>query len=375
MKKVVITTFFKAENYGAVLQAYALQKILHEKGYDTEILNYRDSAIEDEYKIFNFKNGSMYSKMRSLFKSILFLRKRKKRHDHFRDFQQHYLRIGDKGYRSVEEIKKDPPRADIYVTGSDQVWNTSITKGVSDIYTLNFGLEKVRRIAYAASIGTAEICQNEGEEFREKVSGIDAISVREITAKNALARIFLDKPVEVTLDPVLLRSKRDWEADLSEITERKEKYILAYLVAEDQEYRKIVNAMSENTGLKIIHFESRSRYNNVLSSAYTEGPMDFVNLIKNAEYIVTTSFHGTAFSIVLHKKFWVIPHKPKGSRITDLLDKLQLSERAVYTLEEFTAKDFDQKIDYEKVDNLLDKEREKSLQWLGAAMEGNDLYA
>ena len=372
MKRIVITTFYKAENYGAALQAYALQTVLREKDYDAEILNYRDSAIEDCYKTVNIRRENLYLIIRAFLGVLLFYRRRKKRHEQFLKFQEKYLKMGDKEYWSVEEIKNNPPEAEIYITGSDQVWNTSLTKGVSDIYTLNFGQDKTRRIAYAASIGTKQLCQNEVNIFIEKVSKIDAVSVREVTAQSELMSSWGQKAIDVTLDPVLLRSRKEWESDISDLARKKEKYILAYLVEEDQEYRKIVKDLSKMTGLKIIHFESRKKYNNVLYSAYTEGPLEFVNLIKNAEYVVTTSFHGTAFSIVLHKKFWVVPNGDKASRITDLLEKLQLQDRAVHTLEEFRKKDYDQEINHEKVDILLEKEKEKSLQWLSAAMEEKD---
>lgn len=367
-----MTTFFKAENYGAALQAYALQTILRQKGYDAEILNYRDSAIEDCYKIISIRRENLYLIIRASLGVLLFYGRRKKRHEQFLKFQEEYLKTGDKEYWSVEEVKRNPPDAEIYLTGSDQVWNTSITKGVSDIYTLNFGQDKIRRIAYAASIGVRKFSQSDAEIFREKVSRIEKVSVREVTAQNELENLLREKKIDVTLDPVLLRSKKEWETDICDFIRTKEKYVLAYLVEEDPEYRKIVKELSDVTGLKIIHFECRKKYGNVLYSAYTEGPMEFVNLIKNAEYVVTTSFHGTAFSVVLNKRFWVIPHKPRESRITDLLEKLAIQDRAVYTLEEFKKKDYSQEIDYEKIDILLEKERKKSLQWLSAAMGEKD---
>lgn len=372
MKKVIITTFFKAENYGAMLQAYALQTLLLKLGYDVEILNYRDSAIEDVYKINSKKKQNIYLTIRSFLRKIIFYKQRKKRHNQFLNFQRKYLKIGDKEYWLVEEIKRDPPEADIYITGSDQVWNSSITKGVSDVYTLNFGHDKTRRIAYAASIGTTQISPNEIGHFKEKISVIDDISVREATAKNVLEQLLVEKTIDVALDPVLLRSKGEWQSDLPELDGEKEKYILAYHVEESPEYRKIVKYLSEVTALKIIHFEIRKKYDNVLYSAYTKGPMEFVNLIKNAEYIITTSFHGTAFSIVFHKKFWVVPHKFTGTRVTDMLEKFGIQDRAVCTLEKFKKKEYDQEIDYVKVAILLEKERKNSLQWLRTAMGEKD---
>lgn len=373
MKKVIITTFFKAENYGAALQAYALEEILRHKGYDVEILNYRDEIIESVYKIFNLKRKDFYSTMRAFIGSLLFYRKNKMRHIQFLNFQNKYLKVGKTVYNSVESVKKNPPIADFYITGSDQVWNASITKGISDVYTLNFGSPRTKRIAYAASIGNKDIITEEKENLKEKISMIDYISVREMTAQNILVKLLPSKLFYVTLDPVLLKSREKWETDLSNYSSVRENYILAYFIEEDLEFRKTVNLLSKKTGLRIIHFEKRNRYKNVLISAYIEGPLGFVNLIKNAQYVVTTSFHGTAFSIIFQKKFWVFPNHFTGSRVTDLLDMLEISERAVHTLEEFQGKDYDEEIDYQKVNQILDHERENSLQWLSMALGEDDM--
>lgn len=368
MKKAIITTFFQAENYGAALQAYALQETIQSMGHQVEFLNYRDKAIEDFYKIWNWKRETIYATVRSIVGSVVFYKLKMDRRKQFLKFQQKYLCIGKKEYFSAESVKSSPPKADVYITGSDQVWNDSITKGLSDIYTLNFGEKKIYRISYAASIGKREISKEETELFREKLAGIDELSVREVTAKNLLQLIFPEKKICVALDPVLLRGREKWEHDISGM-EQPEDYILAYLMENSQECRKTVNELSKKTGLPVIHFEKRRFYDNILRTANAEGPFGFVSLIRHAKYIVTNSFHGTAFSIIFQKKFWVFPSKNVGSRITDLLNLLDLKERSAYSLEEFRSKDFDQEIDYQKVNHILDREREKSLQWLYRALE------
>lgn len=373
MKKIIITTFFKAENYGAALQAYALQEVLRSWGHDVKILNYRDPAIENSYKLCNLRGENFLLTIWAFF-GLVFYWKRKNRHNQFLEFQEKYLQIGDKEYGDSKEILSNPPTADIYITGSDQVWNSLITKEISDIYTLNFGAEKICRISYAASIGTKEFCPNEGEIFGEKISKIDAVSVREATAKTALEPFLNGKTIDVTLDPVMLRNRHEWEADIPELDRRKEKYILAYKVGESSEYYKIVNALSRKTGLKVIYFEHRNRYDakrysNTLCCEFTAGPLKFIRLIKDATYIVTTSFHGTAFSILLQKKFWVIPCQPNGTRIEDLLTTLYIPKRAVYTLNQFEKKNYDEEIDYKKVDSILNAERERSRQWLKTAVD------
>lgn len=369
MRKIILTTFFRAENYGAALQTYALQSVLQDKDFFVEILNFRDPIIEEPYELINLKRSSFYFFLRACVSTLIFYKRNKKRHKKFVQFRNAYLHIGKEEYRDIESIKKNPPKADIYLTGSDQVWNTEITKGVSEVYTLNFGDKQIKRVSYAASIGNSRICTDDEEVFRRRLLRIDALSVREETAKRFLEKLLSKKNITVTLDPVLLRSREEWETILPKYERSAGKYILAYRVEMNEEYQKIVNDLSKKTGLRVVHFEKRKVYGNNFYSAYTAGPLEFVNLIKHAEYIVTTSFHGTAFSVIFHKKFWVVPHQYTGSRVTDLLEVLKISERVVYTCDEYLSKNYEQMIDYEKVDAILSSEREKSLKWLDRALE------
>lgn len=367
MKKGIITTFYKAHNYGAMLQAFALKKFLESNNYNIEFLNYKDDNIEEVYKVFSLKNKSLKNKIKEILKFLFFSRKIKKRYSNFSNFQSKYLKetklIIDKNTK-LDEVSLN---ADFIITGSDQVWNKNITKGLSDIYTLNFGEKDIRRISYAASIGNKKI-DNE-LEYKNKLSIIDKISVREETAKKILDKILPEKKVTTVLDPTLLLDSNNWNKYLNNFDSPKEKYILAYVVEPDSEYIKVVNELSEKTGLKVIHFEKRNKYKNEFKSAFIEGPLGFVNLIKNAEYVVTTSFHATVFSIIFNKKFWVVPHRVTGSRVIDLLNKLKISNRAVYSLDEFKESKFDDEIDFKAVSKALDIEREKSIDWLLKAIE------
>ena len=129
----------------------------------------------------------------------------------------------------------------------------------------------------------------------------------------------------------------------------------------------------ESPNLKVINFEKRDRHNyvNFMKSAYTEGPEEFVRLIKNAEYVVTTSFHATVFSILFHKRFFVVPHKTTGSRVTDLIDKLHIKNRIYYTIDEFKAyTNYKEEVDYTESDKNLLEEREKSINFLEEAIDG-----
>ena len=364
MKKIKIITFHSAHNYGAILQVYALQRVLSEEN-NVEVINYRNNNIDNTYKLINPE--TLKTIIKSITKNILYFRRNITRYNKFENIIKEKLNLTKK-YNSEEEIKKDFPKADIYITGSDQVWNTSITKGLQDSYTLNFGDDSTRRISYAASIGKSKLTDAEKEVFKEKISKLDYISVREEDAKKILTPV-INKPIEVVLDPTLLISKEEWQNEIKNIKKEKEEYILAYTVGADDEYYKIINELSKKTNLRVIHFETRNKkIKNVLRNAYTSDPFEFINLIKNAKYVVCTSFHATVFSIIFNKKFFVIPHKITGSRVYNLLNKLEIENRAVKNLEEFKKIDYDEEINYEKTKILLEKERNKSLDWIKKAI-------
>lgn len=362
MKKIGIITFHSAHNYGAMLQVYALQKILNNNGV-VKVINYKNPIIDYQYRIIKLDKSNLKSFVCSIKNNILYLRKNIKRYKSFNNFMNDKIELTSV-YTTEDDLKKNPPQFDIYVTGSDQVWNSQITQGLKDSYTLLFGDNSVKRISYAASIGNELIESNEAAEYKEKISNIDRISVREETAKKVLKKI-INKPIEVVLDPTLLLKKEEWENETKSMKSLKGKYILAYVVAKDEEYYKILNELSSRTRLKIVHFSKNNiGYNNVLKSAYTEGPLEFVNLIKNAEYVVCTSFHATVFSIIFNKKFFVVPHRKTGARVTNLLDKLNISNRAVNSLEEFNKMDYNSEINYKEVNSILENERQKSIDWL-----------
>lgn len=369
MKKIKIITFHNAHNYGAFLQVFALQKKLAEDN-NVEIINYENNEIIKDYNILHIDKTSIKKFFKSVISNIVFLRKKIIKYYKFKRMIGKNIFLTKRVFMSEKDLKSNPPKADIYITGSDQVWNSEITHGLCDSYTLNFGPTDIKRISYGASIGNTILSRNEEEVYRTKISKIDCISVREEDGKKLLESIGINKPIEVVLDPTLLLCKNDWEKIIEKERLINNPYILSYMIVADDEYEKIVNKLANITGLKIVHFGARkNRYKkNNLKSAFTSDPFEFVNLIKNAEYVVCTSFHATVFSIIFNKKFWVIPHRKTGSRVTNLLDKLGISERAVNSLEDFEKLNYDKEIDYEKVNKKLEEERKKSIDWLNNAI-------
>ena len=368
-KRILITTFNKAHNYGAMLQEYALLQTVSQNNI-AEILNYDDKNIKKNYRLLNLGYGNLVSRLKQLLKSILFYPKNKKRYNSFKRFERNNI-VLTKKYNNIKELNKSKLDYDIFITGSDQVWNPTITNGLSDIYTLNFGPKQIKRISYAASVGNSKNIKKYKNQYLEKLDCIDVISVREKSAEKEFSKIIKTKEIKTVLDPTLLLTKKEWENVIINNKMIESRYILAYEVEENEEFVKIANFLSEKTGYKIIHFSQRNknRLKNVLFSAYIYGPFDFIHLIRNSELVITTSFHATVFSIIFNKKFWTVPHVVTGSRVTDLLKTLNIESRAIKTLKEFKTRNYNEPINYTKVNKALEIEREKSIKWLNNALK------
>ena len=350
-------TFHNAENYGATLQAYALKQTLKELGLDASFVNYENKKILSDYKL--IKTNSL----KSFFSSLWYLPRNLKRKRSFKSFSYVYLDTNTKVYSSKEEIEQDIIDKDIFVAGSDQILNPALTDGLSDVYTLNFNNENIKKIIYGASIGNEELLQKYFTDFKEKLAGLDNISVREASVVESLENIISNK-VEHVIDPTLLLSKTEWDKLIEEnkvCDLSSKKYILVYTLFESEEITKIANYISKVTGLKIIHFRKYNVYKNELMNLYSYGPVDFVNAFKNAKYVITNSFHGTVFSLIYEKNFYSVLPNERAGRIKDLLQDLELETRIIQNEEDVI---FDGNINYSLVNEKIEALKAKSKDFL-----------
>ena len=368
MKKIITVTFHRANNYGAVLQAYALQKFLSKK-YETEILDYDNKDISDVYRVFKKPSGSIKQTIRRFKKDILNYNKNSKRSKNFAEFRKKLMLT--KKYSRIDDIKENCPAADVYITGSDQIWNHSITGGLDDIYFLNFGDSKSKRIAYGASCGTVDIVKKKEKEFIEKIENIDFLSTRE-NSFNEYIEDIAKRDVRVVVDPALLLTKKEWEE--LDITNRiiDEKYIFVYSVGNANEaLYNMTNKLAQRTGYKIIYFDrddSENNYKCEKVSGYKYGPVEFLNLLYNSEYVVTTSFHGLALSTIFNKNFF-ISLSTYPDRLLTLLELLDLKDRIITNNEKINDV-INSDIDWNKVNEKIKQERQKSIDWLINSIEG-----
>jgi len=349
-----------------MLQVYALQETINKLGHNVKIIDYRMPEVQESTRLFRFLSYKKELKrpkalIRLVGKDIIYwpiqLRKRKV----FSEFMEQFMKLTDVKFISYEDLQHGCQGFDAYICGSDQIWNPEITWGLNPAYFLCFVKSKSsKKIAYGASIGTDGINPILKDKFQEYVNNIDYLSVREKSLQSILKN-FTDKQVTNVLDPTLLISGEEWSNIMKKLT-LKEQYLLVYQLEANNELIKIVNNLSEKLNLKVVHFKWKKSFKNELARFPYAGPQDFLGLYRDASFVVTNSYHGTAFSIINAKQFLTIPHKTRGSRMIDLLETLGLSNRIVYSMKDLNKEL--KPIDYSIVNNRLDIEKQKSIKFL-----------
>lgn len=358
-KKIYIITLHRVYNFGSALQAYATQKIFEKYSNDVCIIDYRrpQDILINRIIGSKSKQDGIIKKIRHIiyvvlrFFSILlkectigrFLRKRLK------------MTKQIKSYKKLKELNLE---ADIYVTGSDQTWNSKYNNGIDPAYYLQFVSNKKNKISFCASIGNVMFSEYEKNITKDYLKSYHAISVREPSAKILLENIGL-KDVVCLIDPTLQITKKEW---LSLASNRlvKEKYLLLMLLYnEDENATEIAKNIADRKGLKLVKLSWEFfKPQNVDKLMTHRSPEDFLSLFYYADYIVTNSFHGLCFSINFEKEFVAIRRNEFNTRLEGLLSLFGLSNRMV-TINNFNNV-IDNNIDYNIINNILDSERKKA---------------
>lgn len=350
--KAYTITCHNVYNAGASLQAYALYKYLNNIGIDTVIIDYTPDYLSRHYSFFEvsekYKKNILLKIIyliakfpRRLFQ---FYSKKKYRFDKFR---KKYLKLTEKNYKTNDELKYNLPRRDIYFSGSDQIWNTFFSNGKDPAFYLDFAPSDSIKASYAASMASKEINCDFVDFFKTKVSRLDFISVREPSSIEVIENLGIKNIYEV-MDPVFLLTREEWDrlAEKSSFIS-KDKYLLVYDFDNNKEISQFCQKVAKEKNIKIYSFFKNS-YADLVVDFY--GPIEFLSLIKNSEFVVSNSFHGTALSILYEKDFVVFDRKENlNLRMDDLLSRFDLKER------KFNASAIlDNKIDYVEVNKKLD---------------------
>lgn len=373
--KIAIITFSRAKNYGGVLQAYALYQYLSKMGHDPFFIDY----IPERSNIYNTE---LFVKMTTAKSKVwgknaftrfvwekLYFEKIKKDYLKFSEFIQKECSFSDR-YFSNEELMRHPPQADMFVVGSDQVWNSDYAPGKQLELPFYLQFTTGKKISYASSFGNASIPEGQKEEVTEMLRSFQALSVREETGKQLLEELGL--AATVVADPTLLFDGKFW-AQKCIIQNMLAPYILLYQVKFDTRTYKVAKEISEKLGCRLIvlsmnRIDIRKCPQKVIMTPTVE---EWLSYIKNAYLVYTDSFHASIFSILFHTPFVVnsASRKNMASRISNLLRLAGLEnlEMLDYNVEEGIQK-ASEKVDWDKVDVRIQKIRAFSIQWLRGAL-------
>lgn len=350
--KACIITFQSAYNYGAVLQAFALQEYLNKNFAETRVLDYHNKEIDASYQ-----NAQLIDFVRNpknaVFKSIqgVLYKGKKRKIDLFR---KHYLKI-TKQYDSAN-IAEAQNEADVFITGSDQVWNYLIVNR-DGAYYLDFARNR-KTCSYAASFGIASIPLEYQDFYKKSLDNIDYISVRETNGVE-IVKSMTGREAKVMPDPTLLVNQKIWN-EMCVAPNQIGKYILVYKITKADRLLSFSKELSKKTGLPIVYIPNDLKSGSIGKLKTDVGPEEWLGYIKNAEYVVTNSFHGTVFSILFNKKFFAeVSSKvnPSTSRLKSLLKMFDLGKRSI---ENFTDEMLMEELDSEAIKNVLLLERNKA---------------
>ena len=364
--KIKTITCHDVYNYGASLQAYALQQYLLSLGHDVEIIDYKPDYLRVHYNFWYVPENSHYyrkAKKSRLFRFLVCCYfaptrfatyGRKLQFDAFTRKCLHLTKI----YLSYQDLIDNPPAADLYIAGSDQIWNCKLPNGKDPAFFLQFGDRGIKKISYAASFAIPQIPESQKMIMHDWLKSLDAISVREKTGLNILESFNIRGAV--VLDPVFLLTKEEWYSFIQSGRIMKSRYILVYdLYPDDEHILHEARRLAVKYDLRIIAVDALSKCRYADKSISNAGPKEFVNLIANAEYVITNSFHATAFSLIFNRKFSVYYKYSNISRISDILSGVGLETQ-------LNADSPNYNIDWDKVNVRLAEMKNESYKFIAS---------
>lgn len=361
MKRIAIITIHFGMNHGSALQTYALSHYLADSGYRVNVIDY----IPPRYGIWD----NLYEKKRGKYPLLIiiaayFMKLPRITYQRklFSNFLKNNVQL-TKTYRTNTELHNSPPEADIYLTGSDQVWNCDYNTKGDYSYFLDFAPKGKDKVAYAASFGKELLTQEEIAKYSPFLREYNFISVRESSGLKLLTECGVKG--QVSVDPTLLLTKAEWLFFASNVKRRKkEKYVLVYVM--DGLYEKLLQcampiANKLNCKVFVVAFK-KIKDKRIDKCFFNINPKEFVSMVANSEFVVTNSFHGTAFSVNLNKQFIAVAKSKYNTRITSLLDMVGLTDR--FITDEKQLVEQMGVIDFDAVNSRLEAQRSISREFL-----------
>ena len=375
---------FFHENYGGMLQAYATVSLLEELGFDYELIRYQKkrTTVEKIRSLPRLLNAVLLNdKYEALIKKVGekmhpdFAEKNAQRIKAFQRFNQtHFTRLSPV-FVGYADLCQGANRYTSVISGSDQLWSPAGLP--TNYYNLMFVPEDVHKVSFASSFGVSTIPWYQRRRTKEYLDRIPQISMRENRGAEIVQEL-TGRSVPVLMDPVFSFDKEQWEKLIPPEASEYGKYIFCYFLGDNLQHRAAARELAEKTGLKIVTLRHLDRYvaeDETFGdyAPYDVSPDKFLNLLRNAEYVLTDSFHGTAFSIIHEKQFLVFNRynsassNSKNSRIDSLCANLGLEDRRYVS-----GCDVDREIDYTRVNRTLREYREKTVRFLREALDNRE---
>ena len=351
-------------NYGASLQAFSLQQFLLENGYQNEIIDYKPAYSRARYNFWYVSPRYRFSNCKLLwFPVCLFLAPKRfktyKRKRNFDKFTQEYLSLTPRKFYDYDTLNKEHFEADVFIVGSDQVWNSDHINGRDPANYLSFADKGIKKISYAASFGMDHINAGYEKMVKEYLSTFDCITVRESHALPILRSLGL-KGAQV-VDPTLLHDKEWWGKYCKDVP--CEKYLLVYDFGQSNVIRDIAQKIARKKGLKVYSINDFTTHGYADVNINDAGPLEFISLIRGAKYFISNSFHGTIFSLIFEIPFLVVKRTigNVNSRMESLLQMVGLENRLIGESSELNKI---KEIDFVNVKELMAQQTIKSSELL-----------
>lgn len=316
--RICTITCQNADNHGARLQCYALVRYLQKQGHDVQVIDYRPDYMRGP-RLWYWPGTSLKEWVK-FFLRIPDRIRSVRRHRCFDEFSKKYIPL-TRIYNTIDELRQDPPLADKYIAGSDQIWNTTFRNGTDPAYYLDFGSKEILRESFAASFATSEIVPSARAFVKENLKRFDKITVREQSALKIVEN--LGYQCSLQDDPVFLLSAKEWD-EIVDRTGEGEKYVLVYDFYADEKIKKEALLIARERGCGVYAICSRELPYADKNFVYSS-PETFVSLIKNSVCVISNSFHGTVFAMIYNVPFKVID-RPDGLnvRMHDLLERYNM---------------------------------------------------
>ena len=384
----ICAQFENNNNYGTMLQAYATFSVISDLGYECSFVRYKRKytplfVLKQLSRVFEVSNIKLFLKKKKK-KRLLVTNKEYatiylSRDTAIKDFCKYYKNNVDT-FIGYHDLIKGASNYDMFLVGSDQLWLPSGLK--TNFYSLMFVPDNIKKISYATSIGVSQIRKRLHKKYKEYLTRIDFLSVREKRASEIIKEIS-NIDVNVVADPTLLLDSNCWDIKITPKKLLQDDYIFCYFLGRNKFCRDYANFIKKKTGLKIVVLKHLDEYIADDDSfgdfcPIDVGPSDFINYIRFAKYVLTDSFHGTVFSIINHKQFLSFyrfnskSRQSRNSRIDSLLSIAGINDR-IYKKTSFDIDSLMAKIDYDSVDSKIKDFRNESYSFLINALTKKSL--